>query len=88
MDNDNIELNNTNIINNNINLTKSEYNKEWYKENKDKHLTKLKEKIDCNICGIKIIKSSQYRHNISKKHINNISIYNKIHNLIENSNNI
>ncbi len=71
-----------NLDNDNVN-ERSQYLKDWYKDNKDKYLNHLKEKIDCKVCGIQISRSSQYRHNSSKKHLNNKITYDKINNIVK-----
>jgi hypothetical protein len=46
-----------------------EYQKEYYKKNKDNILTKLKEKTKCDICGGSYSYVSKNRHNNTNKHM-------------------
>jgi hypothetical protein len=47
-----------------------EYCREYYKINKDKHLTYLKEKIHCDICNKDINRVNFPKHCRTIKHIN------------------
>jgi hypothetical protein len=51
-----------------------EYQKEYYKKNKDKLLTKLKEKTKCELCGGSYSYVSKNRHNNSEKHKKKINL--------------
>jgi len=51
------------------------YYTKWYFENKDKVLTKKKERIIC-ACGASTTQSDKYRHFLSKKHFNALEIIN------------
>lgn len=46
----------------------NEYLREWYKNNKDKHLEYCREKIACE-CGKSIARNSMSNHRKSKKHM-------------------
>jgi hypothetical protein len=55
------------------NYLKKEYLKNWYLENKEKHLETVKEKIMCEVCNKMVIKCHFNRHvrtNIHKKNMN------------------
>ena len=53
-----------------------EYQKEYYKKNKDKLLTKLKEKSKCEICGGSFSYVSKNRHIKTNKHLSASIPYN------------
>jgi len=52
-----------------------DYYIKWYNENKDKILSKKREKIICE-CGSNITKNDKYRHLVSKKHTNGLILIN------------
>ncbi len=59
---------------------KKEYNKNWYEQNKEKHLSNSKEKIKCDICNCMVTKGQISTHNKTKKHLTNtekIELYNQ-----------
>lgn len=45
------------------------YHQQWYKANKEKHLTYMKEKVHCD-CGTSVARCQYARHTRSKKHQN------------------
>ena len=47
------------------------YMKEWYKNNKKKHLDYLKTKITCK-CGLEITRNNYNKHIKTKKHLNRL----------------
>ena len=54
---------------------KKKYMVEWYKNNKDKHLTNLKEKKKCE-CGDLVSYSNIVRHLKTSKHLKRASLVN------------
>lgn len=54
---------------------KKKYMVEWYKNNKDKHLTNLKEKKKCE-CGDLVSYSNRVRHLKTSKHLKRSSLVN------------
>lgn len=45
-----------------------EYRKKYYLKNKDKILASMTQKIECDVCGSKIMKSIKNIHNNTEKH--------------------
>jgi hypothetical protein len=58
---------------------KKKYMVEWYKANKDKHLSKLREKNKCE-CGDMVSYSNKVRHLKTSKHLKRFSLVNKENN--------
>ena len=52
----------------------SEYYKEWYQKNKDKHNKYMLESILCEVCNTEIKRCSVSRHNKTKKHLLNVLV--------------
>jgi len=50
---------------------KSNYNKTFYNKNKNKLLSNMKERIQCQ-CGAEVCKINLYRHLKTKKHLNSL----------------
>jgi hypothetical protein len=50
-----------------------EYQKEYYKNNKNKLLEKLKNKSKCDLCGGSYSYVGRNRHNLSNKHIRSLN---------------
>jgi hypothetical protein len=51
----------------------SKNRKEYYEKNKEHILQKRKVKIKCDVCNIMIRKDYFYKHQETKKHIDNIA---------------
>ena len=52
------------------------YNEEYYQQNKEKNLQHMAEKVECEICGCTIARSSISEHKRTKKHIKNLELKN------------
>ncbi len=52
----------------------SEYYKEWYLKNKDKHNKYMLESISCQVCNTEIKRCSVTKHNKTKKHLLNLLV--------------
>lgn len=51
----------------------SEYQKEYYKNNKNELLERLKKKTKCDLCGGSYSYVGRNRHNLSNKHIRSLN---------------
>ena len=63
-------------IGNHKSKTKSyvkKYNEEYYKQNKERNLQYMAEKVECDICKCTFARSSKSEHEKTKKHQKNLN---------------
>lgn len=47
----------------------TDYNREYYKKNKEVLLANAKRRVKCDICGQEYMKSNKTKHSVSRYHI-------------------